>query len=153
MSSEVTRTEIFPLHGVAQASQPLAFAWGRRAWRSFPRRAFASLADGGFGWIFTHEDDSFFLSPANESEAAFQGFPAIASVLPERSLAHHAVDEIFDLGGMAEIEEVGQAALLVLGYDRLAAVAAIATGKGGGVFPWSARVRAVLWRRHARCRG
>jgi hypothetical protein len=97
----------------------------------FAATGFAELLDRGSGCAFTHEDDAPLFAPPAEAQAGFQRLPAVAAVLPAGSLAHHAQDEVFDLGGVAQLEEIRQAALFMLKHGGLTAVAAVATRKGG----------------------
>lgn len=91
----------------------------------------AGFLGRGAGGSFAHEDDAPLLRPAAEAQGGFQRLPAVAAVLPGGSPAHHAHDEVFDFGGVAQFEEIGQGAILVFEHDGFAAVAAVASGEGG----------------------
>lgn len=91
----------------------------------------AGFLDRGAGGGLAHEDDAPFLAPAAEAQGGFQRLPAVAALLPGGSPAHRAQDEVLDFGGVAQFEEVGQAAPLVFEHDGFAAVAAVAAGEGG----------------------
>jgi len=97
----------------------------------FAATGFAELPDRGDGGRFAHQDDAPFFAPPAETQAGFQRLPAITAVLPDGGLPHHADDEVFDLGGVALLEEIGQAALFMFEHDRLTGVAAVATRKSG----------------------
>lgn len=94
----------------------------------FAATRFTGQPDRRGAWGFTHENDAPLFAPAAEAQGGFKRLPAVAAVLPIGSLTHHADDEVFDFGGVAEFEEVRKLTFLVLQHDGLAAVAAIAAG-------------------------
>src|SRR5690606_33868563 len=76
---------------------------GQAALPIFSTAGSAGFPDGSGSWIFAHEDHAPLFAPATKTKGGFQRLPTITAVLPDRSLAHHAHNKVFDFGRMAQL--------------------------------------------------